>query len=156
MLPHWTRVDLGAMAMKVCPAFLKTPVSLGLTIRFFSVISSILILGVVPLCRGTVGVFYSPRRPGWYYHWITYESWYSIKQRNRTFFFRNSYLLFSFLFFLLSIYSREGESLTFFYSVFCFFLLCFPSFLYFLFVLYSFLSSIRNHIHSFMKSYFCV
>ena len=127
------------MAMKVCPAFPKTPVSLGLTIRFFSVISSILILGVVPLCRGTVGVFYSPRRPGWYYHWITYESWYSIKQRNRTFFFFVTLTCF-FLFyssFYPFILGRERASLSFIlFSVFFFF-----AFLHFFtFYLFSILS----------------
>ena len=48
VLPFRARVDLGAMAMKGCSAFPKNPRELtggG---------------GVLPLCRDTVDVFYSP------------------------------------------------------------------------------------------------
>ena len=34
------------------------------TIRLFSVISTTLVGGLLPFCRGEVGVFYSPRRLG--------------------------------------------------------------------------------------------
>ena len=43
MLPFWAKVDLGAMAMKGCSAFPKSPASLEPPIRLFSVISRILI-----------------------------------------------------------------------------------------------------------------
>ena len=61
MLPLQARVDLGVMAMKGYSTFPKAPALLDLTIRLFSVISRTLVGGgVLPLCRGAVGVFYSP------------------------------------------------------------------------------------------------
>ena len=43
MLPFQARVDLGAIAMKVCSVFPKAPELLYITIRLFSVISRMLI-----------------------------------------------------------------------------------------------------------------
>ena len=62
VLPFRARVDLGAMAMKGVLHSPKLQDYSNLTIRLFSVISRILIGGVVvlPLCREAVGVFYSP------------------------------------------------------------------------------------------------
>ena len=62
MLLFRVRGDLGAMAMKRCSAFPKLQHYWSLTIRLFSVISghSLGRGGVLPFCRGAVGVFYSP------------------------------------------------------------------------------------------------
>ena len=57
MLPFLARVDLGAMPVKGCSAFPNAPALLEPH-------HQILIGRVLPLCRGAVGVFYSPSRLG--------------------------------------------------------------------------------------------
>ena len=61
MLQLWARLDQGAMAMKGCSAFPKAPALL----ESFSVISRILVRGVLSLCRDSVGVFNRPKRLNW-------------------------------------------------------------------------------------------
>ena len=58
MLTFWAIVDLGTMALRGCPHSPKSQHHWDLTIRLFSVILRTLIVGVLPLCRGEVGVFY--------------------------------------------------------------------------------------------------
>ena len=54
------------MAMKGYSAFPKAPTLLEpLTIRLFSAISRTLVGGVLPLCKGAVGVFYSTPPADW-------------------------------------------------------------------------------------------
>ena len=63
MLPLRDRVDLGAMAMKGTLHSPKLQHYWNLTIRLFSFIFRTHVGGgVLPHCRGAVGVFYSPSR----------------------------------------------------------------------------------------------
>ena len=65
MLLLWTRVDLGAMAMKGCSTFPKSPASLEPHHQIFLVsYPGHSFGGVLPLCRGAVSVFYSPSQLG--------------------------------------------------------------------------------------------
>ena len=61
MLPFRARVDQGAIAMKGWSAFLKAPASLE---HHHPIVHCHMQdtpwVGVLPLCRGAVGVFYSP------------------------------------------------------------------------------------------------
>ena len=68
MLPYRARVDLGAMAIKGYSAFPKAPASLD---RHHEIVYCYIQDtrwgwggGFLPLCRGAVGVFYSPSRLG--------------------------------------------------------------------------------------------
>ena len=63
MLPFRAKVDLGAMAMKGCSAFPKSPKSLEPHHQIFSLYQDTH-WGTLPLCRGAVSVFYSPSRLG--------------------------------------------------------------------------------------------
>ena len=58
------RVDLGATAIRGTPYSSKLQIYWNLTIRLFSVISRILVGGVLHQCRQTFGVSYSPSRLG--------------------------------------------------------------------------------------------
>ena len=60
--PLWTRVDLGAMAIRGTSYFPKHPHYWSLSITLFYIISSSLLGEVLPLCRDAVGVFYNSSR----------------------------------------------------------------------------------------------
>ena len=60
MLPLRARVELGAMAMKGCSVFPKAPAPRPQDTH----------CGVLPLCRGTVSVLYSPSRLGKWNYWF--------------------------------------------------------------------------------------
>ena len=66
VLQFWARVDLEARAINGYSAFAKLQHHWNFIIRLFSVISRILIGGggLLLLCRGAVGVFYSTSRRG--------------------------------------------------------------------------------------------
>ena len=65
VLPLRIRVDLGVMAINWYTLhFPKVQPYRNLTIRLFIVIDGTLVGGILPLCRDTIDVFYSPSRLG--------------------------------------------------------------------------------------------
>ena len=64
VLPLWARVDLGAVTIKGYSAFPKDPALLEPRHQIVQCHIQDTRWGFLPLCRGAVGVFYSPSRLG--------------------------------------------------------------------------------------------